>query len=92
MVRLEVNKMEGNKPTEKFRAGNVTATVWENKGKTKDGKEYSFFSVSVERNFKNDKDEWKSTNSFMKNDLPKLSLVVAKAFEHLSLNKDDKEE
>lgn len=81
-----------NKPSEKFKCGNVTATIWENKAKTKDGKEYSFFNVAIERNFKNDKDEWNKSSSFMKNDLPKVELVTRKAFEYLSLNKDDKEE
>ena len=78
--------MEGNKPVGKYRAGNVTATIWKNENKSKDGKEYDFYSVSIERNFKNDKEEWKSTNSFMKNDLPKVELVTRKAFEFLALN------
>ena len=83
--------MENNKPVEKIRAGNVTATIWKNTNKSKDGKEYDFYSVSIERNFKNDKDEWKSTNSFMKNDLPKVELVTRKAFEFLALSDADSE-
>ena len=74
-----------NMPEKKFRAGGVCATVWENHGQTKEGERATYKTISVERNYKDKNDEWKSTNSFRVNDLPKLSLVLSKAYEHVAL-------
>ena len=78
---------EGNKPEKKFRAGGITATVWKNTGK-KDGKEFEFHTISVERNYK-DGDDWKTTNSMRVGDLPKLALVANKAFSYLMIAKQE---
>jgi len=85
---MEVNKMkteEKNLPEMKFRAGAVSATVWQNTGQ-KDGEETKYNTISIERNYKDKKDEWQSTNSMRINDLPKASLVLKKAYEYLVLN------
>ncbi|MAG08440.1 hypothetical protein CMO89_03130 [Candidatus Woesearchaeota archaeon] len=74
-----------NMPEKKFRAGAVCATIWENMGKTKEGEPTAYKTISVERNYKDKNDEWKSTNSFRVNDLPRLSLVLSKAYEHVAL-------
>ena len=68
-----------NKPVKKFRAGAVSAAVWENQ--TEKG---SFASISLQRSYK-DKEEWKTTNSFNVNDLPKAMLVLNQAFKYLML-------
>ena len=78
---------EKSTPVEKFRAGGVSATIWENKA-DKDGKEFVFYTISVERNYK-DGEVWKKTSSMRVNDLPKISLVCAKAYEYLSLKSEE---
>ena len=80
---------EGNQPEKKFRAGAVSATVWKNTGKDKDGKDVEFRTVSVERVYK-DGDEFKNTSTMRVNDLPKLALVAAKAYEYLVLKDTNK--
>lgn len=77
--------MEKNIPEKKFVAGAVSATIWKNTAESKIGKEISFETISISRNFKNDKGEWKSTNSFRLNDLPKATVVLNKAYEYLTL-------
>lgn len=69
-----------NKPLEKFRAGSVSATIWNNKTE-KDGKEIEFLTISVDRYYKT-KDKEGNTNSMRINDLPRLELVCKKAFEY----------
>jgi hypothetical protein len=86
----EVNKevSKNNKPVAKFQAGVVSASVWENAG-DKDGKEFKFYTITFQRGFKNKKDEWENTTSMRVNDLPKLKLVLDKAFETLVLNNEE---
>jgi hypothetical protein len=72
------------KPIKKFRAGAIDASVWENKLE-KGGREFEVFSVGIERRYKDKNEEWKGTNSFKVNDLPKVMLVAQKAYEFLSL-------
>ncbi len=79
-------------PVKKFRAGAVSATVWNNPGKEFDGKEAATYStISLERSYKDKDGAWKTTNSLRINDLPKVAVVVNKAYEFLVLNKDGAE-
>ena len=81
--------MEGNKPEIKFRAGAISATVWQNIGQSKTGEAVSFRTVSLGRNYKDKDGTWKSTNSLRTGDLPKAALVLTKAYEHIVLKGND---
>jgi hypothetical protein len=72
------------KPEQKFRVGNISATIWNNESK-KDGKINQFKTVSFERNYKDKDDEWQTSNSLTVNDLPKAMVVLGKAYEFLAL-------
>lgn len=76
-------------PEKKFRAGAITATVWQNEGKGKDGKTTSYRTVSFERSYKDNNDEWQTTSSLRMNDLPKAALVLNKAYEFIALNEQE---
>lgn len=78
--------MTKNKPEKKFRAGAICATVWKNINE-KDGSEFEFFSVSVERGYKDKSGQWKSTSSLRVMDLPKAALVINEAYKFVVLNK-----
>jgi len=77
---------EKQTPEHKIRVGNVTATVWKNIHK-KDNKEFETFSITVLKNYK-DGEEWKTSNSFQLNDLPKLEVVSRKAFEYIMVKSE----
>ncbi|MFH1211678.1 MAG: hypothetical protein V1659_01995 [Candidatus Woesearchaeota archaeon] len=79
-------------PEKKFRAGAISATVWENKGKSKDGKEVVYRTVSFDRNYQDKDGNWKTTNSLRSSDLPRAILVLNKAFEYLALKDDSIDE
>jgi hypothetical protein len=84
-----VNDIMGKKhPEKKFRSGAISATIWENKGKAKDGKEVSFRTISFDRNYQDKEGNWKSTNSLRTSDIPRAILVLNKAYEFVAL-KDD---
>ena len=80
------NTVGKNLPERKFRAGPITATVWANESVNKEGQAVSYRTVSFERSYKNQNDEWQTTSSLRMNDLPKAILVLTKAYESLSLS------
>lgn len=78
--------MEGNTPLKKFKAGAISATIWENQGKNKQGDAISYNSISFDRSYKDANDEWQKTNSLRTSDLPRAILVLNKAYEFVALN------
>ncbi|MAG15586.1 hypothetical protein CMO88_00840 [Candidatus Woesearchaeota archaeon] len=69
-------------PETKFKAGGVSATIWQNtsaKG--------NYATVTLSRSYMDKDKNWKETNSYKVTDLPKVALVLSKAYEHLQLNK-----
>ena len=83
------------KPVKTFRLRGISASVFENHAKT-NGREVTFHKVSLQRSYK-DGDEWKTTTSFGRDDLPVAKLLLERAWEFIleaeaSRGKDDSEE
>jgi len=74
-----------NVPEKKFSTGVITATVWQNAGKGRNGEQVSYRTVSLQRRYKDKNGVWQSANSFRVNDLPKAALVLQKAYEYIVL-------
>ena len=70
------------KPVAKFRAGPVSAAIWENEI-TVNGKKAVMLKASVERRFKDKDGQWKSSNSFSRNEIPLAVYCLQKSFEHI---------
>lgn len=81
----EVFVMDKKTPVQKFRAGTISASIWDNM--SKDGS--PFRSVSFEKGYKNSKGEWQTTNSLGVTDLPKAIVVLSKAYEALALKDEE---
>ena len=74
----------GNKPIHVSKFGCARAAVWKN--------ENGYRSVTVERIYKDEKeDSWKSTQSFGRDDLPKLIKAIEGAYESLFATTQDNE-
>jgi hypothetical protein len=82
-TKIEIENISGNIPEKKFSTGGLTATVWQNQGKSKSGEEVSFRTVSFQRRYVDKDGDWKSTSTLRINDLPRASLVLQKAYEYL---------
>jgi len=80
---------EGNIPERKFSTGAISATVWRNNGKSKQGSNFEFRTVSLQRRYADKNGEWKTANSFRLNDLPKAALVLQKAYEYVVMKEPD---
>lgn len=78
-----ITKRGGTKmqPEKKFKAGAVTATVWQNIGKNG-----SFVTVKLSRTYMDRDNNWKDTSSFKEKDIPKAALVLQKAYEYLQFS------
>ena len=74
-----------NKPVRKFQAGGVSAALWENKTSLKDGRHIETISVTIDRRYKDSDGEWKSSGSFRESDIPKALVVLAKAYDFMTI-------
>ena len=68
-------------PEKTFRIGHCSASVFVNTGKER---ERSFRSVVIQRSYKDDSDEWKTSSSFGLADLPAAIHVLRLAFDHVA--------
>lgn len=91
-MKQETKKIEEKKqPKAKFRAGSVTATVWENDlDRDVKGKKETFKvqNVVIERSYKDNEDEWMTTNSYSKQNLIDLETVLHRARQFMCLKED----
>lgn len=71
------------KPKMKVRAGQIVATVWTNQIK-KGTETFEYETVKIEKTYK-DKEEWKTTNSFKLDELPKVQLVLTQILQKLQI-------
>lgn len=78
------------KPEKKFNCGSISASIWANT-KVVTGETVQFYSVTINKAFK-EGDEWKHTNSFNIEDLPKVSLVATEAYKYIRLKSTDSDE
>ena len=79
-----MSEQENNKPIKDFRSGNIQASVWKNQFE-KDGQILVRYSVRIQKQFRKDGGDYKETNYYFRDDIPKLILVAQKAYEYLAL-------
>ena len=72
-------------PIKKFSTGGVQVAIWENEGKEGN----RFYSVSLDRRYKDKNNDWKSSSSLKMNDLPKAVLALQKAYEFMALKEPE---
>lgn len=73
------------KPEKRFKCKAVEAAVFVNEIE-KNGQKIKLKKVSIQKRYMTAEEEWKSTNSYDANDLPKLKLVAEEAYRYLVLN------
>ncbi len=74
-----------NKPIQEFRVRNLSLAIWENQG-LRDGRPVALHSITLNKRYQDQQTgEWKDSNSFFPDDLPRLRLLLDKAYEQLLL-------
>ena len=82
---------QAQKPTEEFKAGTVRAAIWKEQ-REEGGRSTIRYSVKIEkRYFDEASKEWRNTDYFFANDLPRLRLVAEQAFEFIVLRAGDED-
>ena len=89
--KIQPTQTKTNQPLKKFRAGRITATIWESVIQ-KDKEQITVYNTSIEKNYKDKEDKWQTTSSFNITDLPKVNLVCDEAFKFLTLKVQEKED
>lgn len=78
------NTVEKN-PIKVFRCGHVKAAIWSN-SRIIDDTLTEVHSIKIDRSYKDkDSDEWKNTNTFNTEDLPKVTVVAMEAYKFIRL-------
>ncbi len=79
-----------NKPEKKFSCGPISASIWANT-KVVTGEMVKFYSVTINKAYKEGED-WKYTDSFNIEDLPKVALVANEAYKYIRLYSPESQE
>ena len=74
-----------NRPVKKWKAGAVSVGVFENNGKARNGETVTFYSVQLQRSFKDAKGEWQNTSNLSDRDIPKAIMLLQKVYEYIHL-------
>ena len=74
-------------PEKRFKCGACEAAIFENEI-NRNGKMVKLKKVAIQKRYKNSQEEWKSTHSLDKNDIPKMILALFKAYEYLMMSKE----
>ncbi len=86
-------KETSQKPEKVFRLRGLSASIFANTAMV-EKREITYRKVSLQRSYRDDDGEWKSTNSFGRDDLPTLQLLLQRSWEFIldtdaSRSKDD---
>ena len=77
------------RPIKEFRAGGVKLAIWQNTAQ-QNGRRVIRHTVRIgKRYFDQQRNAWVDSEYFLTNDLPRLRLLVEKAFEYVTLSKPD---
>ena len=78
---------EENKPEKRFKSKGVTASIFPREIEGKNGRTVIKNTV-IQRTYKDQNGNWKYTDSFGINDLPKVEAVARKAYEYLTTEEE----
>lgn len=79
--------MNQNKPVKSFRAGHVSAAIWQSE-EQRNGQTFLKYSVRIQKRYKKD-GEYQDTGYYFDNDLADLELVTRKAREFVRIRESE---
>ncbi|MHC4538687.1 MAG: hypothetical protein ACYS74_02765 [Planctomycetota bacterium] len=80
---------DSDNPTKVFQCGRIKAAIWEGQ-KVIDNTIVNVHTIKIDRSYKDDDEEWKHTNLFYSEDLPKIAMVASEAYKFIRLRSFDK--
>ncbi|MCO6439405.1 MAG: hypothetical protein J5J06_20130 [Phycisphaerae bacterium] len=80
---------QGKPPIKEFRAGTIVATIWTDAAPPS-GRQSASYSIRIQKRYRDDRDgQWKTTSYLRPDELPKLAVVVSRAYEFLILRESE---
>jgi hypothetical protein len=79
---MSTMSQQNDKPVKSFRAGKVEASIWKNEI-DKDGQRVLRYSIRIQKRFRKDDGSYEDTNYYFPEELPKLGVLVQRAFEYV---------
>jgi len=76
-----------NKPNKVFQCGSIKAAIWSD-SKVKNNTVVEVHSIKINRSYR-DGDEWRHTNSFNVEDLPKVAMVATEAYKFIRVQESE---
>ena len=70
------------KPIKKLTSGALEASIWANEVK-KDGKSLTFYSVRIDKNYKDKEGKWKKSTNYNFNEILVVSHLAERCYEYL---------
>jgi len=80
--------METQKPVARFKAGPIACAIWENEIVVS-GKPQTVLKASVSRRYKDRYGNWKTSQSFSRNEIPVAIFALFQAFEAMLERKEE---
>ena len=74
--------MATQQPIERFRAGQISCALWENEISV-NGQQKTILKASLDRRYQDRNGNWKSSQSFSRNEIPLAIYCLKKAFESI---------
>ena len=74
--------MANQQPIERHRAGSVSCALWENEISV-NGQQKTILKASLDRRYQDRNGNWKSSQSFSRNEIPLAIYCLKKAFESI---------
>jgi len=88
-LKIAEKTIEKSNLVKKFSTGAISACIWNNESLNQNGEIVEYKTISFNRRYLDKStNQWKSTDSFKTQDLPKAVLVLQKAYEYLALRDD----
>ncbi|GMW04000.1 MAG: hypothetical protein AMXMBFR84_51340 [Candidatus Hydrogenedentota bacterium] len=80
---------EKQRPEKKFRVGAIAASVWKRVNSTSDGRSFEAYQVSLDRTWLDKDGQYRSSNTYGMNDIPKAVLAMELAYEYIATKSSD---
>ena len=82
---------DSQQPIKQFKAAGMKAAIWRNE-REEDGRTVVRHSVRISKSYRDRQTgDWKETDYYYANDLPRLVLVAQQAFEYIALKESEDE-
>jgi len=72
------------RPEREFRSGRITTSIWAQEA-DRNGRRVVQFSIRFQKRYRDKNGAWQDSSTFFPNELPRLRLLIDKAYEYVAM-------